>query len=140
MPLTTVAAAIAGLVLTGIAAPATPSDPGVTGRVIWKRTVGDTDLILREITFPPHESNGWHYHDGTLYVWVRAGTLTHFAKDCRSDGTYHAGQFLTEPAGAANVHIGRNLGDTDLVLDVLYVNPKGRPYAEDAPNPGCDFP
>jgi hypothetical protein len=37
------------------------------------------------------------------------------------------------------VHIGRNLGTTPVVLDVLYVDPAGSPLSEDAPNPGCPF-
>ena len=134
-----VASVSAGLALTGTAAWATPSGPGVTAKIIWQRTVGDTDLILREITIPAQQATGWHYHDGTLYAQVKQGTLSHFDSACEPDGTYHAGQFLSEPSGADNVHIGRNLGTTNLVLDVLYVNPKGSPFSEDAPNPGCDF-
>ena len=49
------------------------------------------------------------------------------------------GSSISEPAGPEYVHIGRNLGTTPLVLDVLYVLPHGSPFAEDAPNPGCDF-
>jgi len=52
---------------------------------------------------------------------------------------YKAGSSLTEPAGSDHVHIGRNLGTTPLVLDVLYVLPHGAPFSEDAANPGCDF-
>jgi hypothetical protein len=40
------------------------------------------------------------------------------------------------------VHIGRNLGDVPVVLDVLYVLhvlPHGAPLSEDAADPGCDF-
>ncbi|AGL16871.1 cupin domain-containing protein [Actinoplanes sp. N902-109] len=135
-----VAAAAATTVgLAGTAAQATPPGPGVTGTIVWQKTVGPNDLILRDITIPPHQATGWHYHDGTLYGRVKQGTLSHFASTCRPDGTYHAGQFLTEPAGPGNVHIGRNLGDTPVVLEVLYVLPTGSPLAEDAPNPGCDF-
>jgi hypothetical protein len=35
--------------------------------------------------------------------------------------------------------LGRNLGDTPLVLEVVYIMPTGKPLAEDAPNPGCPF-
>nr|BFE70144.1 hypothetical protein GCM10020092_034450 [Actinoplanes digitatis] len=44
-----------------------------------------------------------------------------------------------EPASPGNVHIGRNLGATAVVLDVLYVLPYGSPLSVDDPNPGCDF-
>ncbi|MES5819988.1 cupin domain-containing protein [Streptomyces sp. RG80] len=135
---------IAGVVaaattLTCGTAQATPPGPGVTAKLISQRTVGDTDYVLREITIPPGQATGWHYHDGPLYAFVQQGTLSHFDSTCASDGVYDKGDFIQEPAGPGNVHIGRNLGDTPLVLDVLYVLPHGSPFSEDAPNPGCPF-
>jgi quercetin dioxygenase-like cupin family protein len=120
-------------------AQATPAGPGVTARLISQTTVGGTDYTLREITIPPGQGTGWHYHDGPLYGFVKQGTLSHFDSGCASDGVYRAGSTLQEPAGPGNVHIGRNLGDTPLVLEVLYVLPHGAPFSEDAPNPGCSF-
>ena len=135
---------IAGVVaaattLTCGTAQATLPGPGVTAKLISQRTVGDTDYVLREITIPPGQATGWHYHDGPLYAFVQQGTLSHFDSTCASDGVYDKGDFIQEPAGPGNVHIGRNLGDTPLVLDVLYVLPHGSPFSEDAPNPGCPF-
>lgn len=52
---------------------------------------------------------------------------------------YRTGDTIQEPAGPDHVHIGRNLGDTPLVLAVLHVLPHGSPFSEDAPNPGCSF-
>lgn len=132
-------AAVVGLSLGANTAFATPAGPGVTGKIISQTTIGGTDYILRQITIPAGQSTGWHYHDGTLYGFVQHGTLSHFDSDCQADGVYKAGQSLTEPSGADHVHIGRNLGRTDVVLDVLYVLPHGAPLSEDAPNPGCDF-
>jgi quercetin dioxygenase-like cupin family protein len=132
-------AVAATALLVGGSAQATPAGPGVTARLISQTTVGDTDYTLREITIPPGQATGWHYHDGPLYGFVKQGTLSHFDSDCASDGVYRAGSTIQEPAGPGNVHIGRNLGDTPLVLDVLYVLPHGAPFSEDAPNPGCPF-
>ncbi|MFI6935430.1 cupin domain-containing protein [Streptomyces sp. NPDC050287] len=132
-------AMLAGLSLTAVPAHATPAGPGVTGKVITQTTVGDKDYILREVTIPPGQATGWHYHDGTLYGYVASGTLSHFNATCASDGTYKKGSSLVEPAGSGNVHIGRNLGSTDVVLEVLYVLPHGAPFSEDAANPGCAF-
>jgi quercetin dioxygenase-like cupin family protein len=132
-------AVAAATLLVGGTAQATPAGPGVTARLISRTTVGDTDYTLREITIPPGQATGWHYHDGPLYGFVKQGTLSHFDSDCASDGVYRAGNTIQEPAGPGNVHIGRNLGDTPLVLDVLYVLPHGAPFSEDAPNPGCPF-
>ncbi|MFI2200045.1 cupin domain-containing protein [Streptomyces sp. NPDC020192] len=120
-------------------AQATPPGPGVTARIIAQTTVDGTDYTLREITIPPGQSTGWHYHDGPLYGVVKQGTLSHFNASCASDGVYRTGATIQEPAGTDHVHIGRNLGDTPLVLDVLYVLPHGSPFSEDAPNPGCPF-
>ncbi|MDV9171596.1 cupin domain-containing protein [Streptomyces sp. W16] len=132
------AVAVAAL-LAGGTAQATPAGPGVTARLISQTTIGDTDYTVREITIPPGQATGWHYHDGPLYGIVKQGTLSHFDSGCASDGVYKAGSTIQEPAGSGNVHIGRNLGKTPLVLDVLYVLPHGSPFSEDAPNPGCPF-
>ena len=55
------------------------------------------------------------------------------------DGVYNAGDVVTEPAGQDHVHVGRNLGAIPVILEVLYINPAGKPLAEDAANPGCPF-
>lgn len=119
-------------------ADATPSS-GVTGTIISQTTFGGKDYILRRITIDPGGTTGWHFHNGTLYAYVEQGTLTHNTADCAVDGRYRTGSAFTEPSGADHVHLGRNLGTTPVVLDVLYANPAGSPLAVDAPNPGCDF-
>lgn len=131
-------AGVLALATIPVTAQATPSS-GVTGTIIFSTTVGHTDYILREITIAPGGSTGWHFHDGTLYAVVKHGTLTHNESNCAVDGVFHAGDSLVEPSGAMHVHIGRNLGTTPVVLDVLYVDPAGSPLSEDAPNPGCGF-
>ena len=138
-------AAVAGVLLaagTALVAPgvadATPSS-GVTGTIISQTTVGGKDYILRRITIAPGGTTGWHYHDGTLYAFVEQGTLTHDESDCQVDGSYGPGSAFIEPSGSDHVHIGRNLGTTPVLLDVLYVDPAGSPLSEDAPNPGCSF-
>lgn len=90
-------------------------------------------------TVPPGQATGWHYHDGTLYARVKQGTLSHFDATCASSRVHPEGSTLQEPPGADHVHLGRNLGTTDLELQVLYVLPHGAPFSQDAPNPGCDF-
>ncbi|MFF4803181.1 cupin domain-containing protein [Streptomyces sp. NPDC001351] len=134
-----VGAVVVGSVVTCGTAGATPPGPGVTGKLISKTTVGDTDYVLREITIPPHQSTGWHYHDGPVYGFVEQGTLTHYHADCAVDGVYPKGSALREPGGPSDIHLGRNEGDTPLVIEALYVLPHGSPYSEDAPNPGCSF-
>jgi quercetin dioxygenase-like cupin family protein len=127
-----------GLALTPGVANATPSS-GVSAIIISKVTVGGKDYILRQITIQPGGTTGWHWHDGTLYAYVEQGTLTHTESDCTTTQVYKPGATFIEPSGAGNVHVGRNLGTTPLVLDVLYVDPAGSPLSEDAPNPGCSF-
>ncbi|MFD9287571.1 cupin domain-containing protein [Streptomyces sp. NPDC060030] len=135
-----VATLLAGLSLMPTAAHATPGGPGVTAKLLAPTTtVGGKDYTLREITIPPGQGTGWHFHDGTLYGRVVQGTLSHFDASCGSDGVYSKGDFLTEPGGSEHVHIGQNRGTTDVVLQVLYVLPHGAPFSQDASNPGCDF-
>lgn len=119
-------------------AQATPPDC-VTGVIISRTTIGDTDYILREITIAPGGSTGWHYHDGTLYAVLRQGELSHYGADCAIDQVGGAGTAFVERAGLGNVHLERNLGTEAQILDVLYVLPAGSPLSEDAPNPGCPF-
>jgi quercetin dioxygenase-like cupin family protein len=133
-----VGAVAAGAALSPGIASATPSS-GVSGVIISQETVGGKDYILRQITIQPGGTTGWHYHFGTLYAVVEEGTLTHTDSDCVTTTTYHSGAFFVEKSGANNVHIGRNLGTTPVVLDVLYVDPAGSPLAESVPNPGCGF-
>ncbi|MEU0796917.1 cupin domain-containing protein [Amycolatopsis sp. NPDC005961] len=124
------------LTLASGTASATPGS-GVAGTILAQKTIGHTDYTLREITVQPGGYTGWHFHDGTLYAYVKAGTLTHNLADCSIDGIFAAGRAFTEKPD--QVHIGRNLGTTPLVLEVLYVLPAGSPLSEDAPDPGCGF-
>lgn len=138
VPLT--AAAVVGLSVvigTGTAT-ATPGS-GVTSVTLADKVIGNTDYVVKEITIAAGGSTGWHYHPGPVYGVVRQGVLTHNGSDCFLDGIYHAGQFIKEGNGSGYIHIGRNLGSTPVILDVLYEDPVGSPLAVDAPNPGCSF-
>jgi quercetin dioxygenase-like cupin family protein len=129
--------ASAALVLIPATADATPSS-GVTGTILAQSTAGGKDYILREVTIAPGGSTGWHYHDGTLYAFVKQGTLTHPDSNCKAT-VYKTGAAFIEPSGVNNTHLGRNLGTKPVVLEILYVDPAGSPLSEDAPNPGCPF-
>jgi hypothetical protein len=109
------------------------------GTVLWQRSADGTDYVFREITLAQGGSTGWHWHNGRLYGVVKEGTLTHNSADCSVDGVYPSGAGVFEPSGPDRVHIGRNLGTTPLVLQILYVVPAGSALSEDAPDPGCGF-
>ena len=51
---------------------------------------------------------------------------------------YRAGQAIVEPEGEGNTHRGQNLTTEPVVLDVVYLLPKGAPFFVDAPAPPCD--
>lgn len=123
---------------TPATANATPGS-GVTAVTLFDHVVGGTDYVLKEITIAPGGSTGWHYHPGPVYGLVKQGVLTHDNSTCALDGTYHVGQAISEQSGPGYVHIGRNLGSTPVVLDVLYEDPVGSPLAVSVPNPGCSF-
>ena len=120
-------------------ASATPA-AGVSAVVLSQATVDGYDYIMREITIAPGGSTGWHWHRGRLYGVIKAGTLTHDTAQCTLDGLYNGGDPITEATGPDHVHIGRNLGDAPLVMQVLYINPAGSALSEDAPDPGCGYP
>jgi quercetin dioxygenase-like cupin family protein len=132
------AAILAGSILVPTTSSATAAD-GVSAKVLWQRTADGVDYVFREITIAPGGSTGWHWHDGRLYGVIKQGTLTHNMASCAVDGVYTSGSSIFEPSGADHVHIGRNVGDTALVMQVLYVLPAGSPLSEDAPDPGCGF-
>jgi quercetin dioxygenase-like cupin family protein len=121
-----------------VQASATPSR-GITSVLLNQSTNNGYDYITRDITISPGGSTGWHWHDGELVGVVKQGTLTHNVSDCSVDGVYNMGDPVVEPKGADHVHIGRNLGTDPVILQIIYVDPVGKPLAEDAPNPGCDF-
>jgi quercetin dioxygenase-like cupin family protein len=133
---------LCGVLMASIVLPATSSATaadGVSATVLWQRTADGVDYVFREITIAPGGSTGWHWHDGRLYGVIKQGTLTHDQANCAVDGVYPAGSSVFEPSGSDHVHIGRNVGDTPLVMQILYVLPAGSPLSEDAPNPGCGF-
>jgi quercetin dioxygenase-like cupin family protein len=138
LALTTAVTAGLALAVLPATADATPGT-GVSAVTLADYTVGGTEYVLKEITVAPGGSTGWHYHPGAVSGLVRKGVLSHFDSTCASDGIYRPGQTISEASGDGYVHIGRNLGRTPLVLDVLYRNPVGQPLAVDAPNPGCSF-
>lgn len=125
-------------VLFPSSAAATPGD-GVSAVLMSQATVDGHDYIMREITIEPGGSTGWHWHQGRLYGVIKEGTLTHDQSDCTVDGIYNAGDPITEATGPNHVHIGRNLGTTPVVLQVLYIDPAGAPLSVDAPDPGCGY-
>ena len=109
----------------------------------WKldlRTKGDSDVIMTESVVAPGGSFGWHSHPGPSFSVVKSGTLTFYRGDdptCTPQ-IYHAGDVLIDPGNV--VHIGRNEGSVDLVLDVTRLVPHGAPARIDEPNPGnCPF-
>ena len=131
-----VAAIVAGLTAVPATAHAT-AGYDVTATELWKRTAEGVDYTFREITIAPGGSTGWHIHPGRVYGTVKEGTLTHSLSDCSIDGIYQAGAGVFEPPGIE--HIGRNLGATPLVLEVLYILPTGSPLSVDQPDPGCGY-
>ena len=145
-----VAAGAVGLVVTAATttvttAGATPSS-GVTATTIATADLpagllpfisGPGVATARRITIAPGGTTGWHFHDGRIVGIVESGTLTHPGADCRPV-TYRAGQVILEPEGRANTHRGQNLTKEPVVLDVVYLLPKGAPFFEDAPAPPCD--
>jgi quercetin dioxygenase-like cupin family protein len=135
----TIPTAAGALMLTATTPASATPVTGVDSRLVTQSSANGTDFIVRDITIGPGGSTGWHWHDGTLLGAVKQGTLTHYASDCSVDGVYSAGDTVVEPSGANHIHVGRNLGTEPVVLEVLYVNPVGKPLAEDAPNPGCPF-
>jgi quercetin dioxygenase-like cupin family protein len=113
---------------------------GVSATEIGRSGMLGAENVRQLVTIQPGGSTGWQWHDGTVYVYVEQGSLTHNdAADCGATQVYSDNTSFVEASGADNVQIDRNRGTTPLVLDVLYVDPVGSPLAQDAANPGCGF-
>lgn len=98
--------------------------------------IAGTDVTVRKITIAPGGTTGWHFHDGPVYAYVETGVLTRTLHDC-SRVTTPAGQTIAEEVGGDHVHEGVNLGNVPVVLYAAYIEPPGKPFAEDAPAPEC---
>lgn len=98
--------------------------------------IAGTDFTARKITIAPGGTTGWHYHDGPVYAYVETGVLTRTLHDCSQVSTL-AGQVVAEDIDADHVHEGTNLGEGPVVLYAVYIEPPGKPFAEDAPAPPC---
>ncbi|MDJ0392965.1 cupin domain-containing protein [Rhodococcus sp. G-MC3] len=98
--------------------------------------IAGTDFTARKITIAPGGTTGWHYHDGPVYAYVETGVLTRTLHDCSQVST-PAGQIVAEEIDANHVHEGTNLGTVPVVLYAAYIEPPGKPFAEDAPAPPC---
>ncbi|MGB7238495.1 MAG: cupin domain-containing protein [Rhodococcus sp. (in: high G+C Gram-positive bacteria)] len=98
--------------------------------------IAGTDFTARKITIAPGGTTGWHYHDGPVYAYVEQGVLTRTLHDCSQVST-PAGQVIAEEVNADHVHEGINLGTVPVVLYAAYIEPPGKPFAEDAPAPPC---
>ncbi|WP_186628278.1 cupin domain-containing protein [Rhodococcus sp. BP22] len=95
-----------------------------------------TDFTARKITIAPGGSTGWHFHDGPVYAYVESGVLTRTLTDC-SEVSTPAGNVVVEDVGGNHVHEGINAGTVPVVLYAAYIEPPGKPFAEDAPAPPC---
>ena len=126
------------LVTLPVRSAATPAT-GMNAAELTQSSQEGRDFIVRDITIDPGGSTGWHWHDGIVVGAIKHGTLTHYSANCSIEGVYNPGDPITEPAGPDHVHLGRNLGTTPLILEVIYIKPAGKPSAEDAANPGCPF-
>lgn len=101
--------------------------------------IAGTDFTARKITIAPGGTTGWHYHDGPVYAYVESGVLTRTLHDCSRVST-PAGQVVVEEVDGNHVHEGTNFGGTPVVLYAAYIEPPGKPFAEDAPSPPCADP
>ncbi len=137
--------AVAGL--SPATAAATPSD-GVTAETLAQASfplvpgsaeIEGTEFTVRKITIAPGGTTGWHYHDGPVYAYVESGVLTRVLEDC-SQVSSPAGSTVAEDVGADHVHEGINTGDVSVVLYAAYIEPPGKPFAEDATAPACSTP
>ncbi|WP_072802388.1 cupin domain-containing protein [Rhodococcoides yunnanense] len=143
-PMVVAVCSVAAVSLFPAVASATPSS-GVTAETLahvsfpllpGSSEIAGTDFTARKITIAPGGTTGWHFHDGPVYAYVESGVLTRTLQDCSTVAT-PAGQVVAEDVGGDHVHEGTNVGSVPVVLYAAYIEPPGKPFAEDAPAPPC---
>jgi quercetin dioxygenase-like cupin family protein len=132
-----VALGVIGLITIPATANATPSQ-GATVNFESQTTVGNTTYIVEQVTLAPGGTTGWHWNTSVGYSYIVQGAETHYNSACAVDAVNKAGQFITEPAGPDDVHLGLNLGTVPLIADFYYAVPAGSPVAISVPAPSCD--
>lgn len=103
-------------------------------------TKGASDLYLIENRFSPGGSFGWHSHPGPSLVIVKSGTLWLY----QADDPTCTPQVVTAGSGFVDhghdIHLVRNEGTVETVVDVVSFVPQGAARRIDQPAPGnCDF-
>ena len=110
------------------------------GGLFKVETKSSIDVVVRQHTYAPGGSTGWHAHPYPVLVTVKEGTLTFYAYD---DPTCTP---IVVSAGEGYVdngrgHIARNEGAVAAVDVSVIMAPVGGAFRTelDAPNPFCGF-
>jgi quercetin dioxygenase-like cupin family protein len=128
-----------GVTSTPLAGPIVLDDIDVVSQTpdhgVMIMTRGLSDAYVKQLQIVPGGNTGWHSHPGPVFVLVTAGTLTIYHADdpTLTPEVFPAGTGFVE--GPGDIHIGRNEGDTNLQLVVLFLVPHGAPTRIDEPAP-----
>jgi len=95
-------------------------------------TKGESDVWMLENRIAPDGSFGWHSHPGPSIVIVKAGALTLYRTDCTFE-VVEAGSGFVDNGG--DIHLVRNEGKVDAVVEVMSIVPRGAARRIDEPQP-----
>ena len=102
------------------------------------KTTKPVEVFTQRLTFSPGGTSGWHHHPGVVFVSVVEGALAFYDDKCARQ-TFAAGSGWADYD--RKVHLARNEGSTDAVVQVTYVRPAPTPRLPnfvDEPAPaGC---
>ena len=96
-------------------------------------TKGKSDVYMLENTIAPGGSFGWHSHPGPSIVIVKTGALTLYRADDCTAQVVEAGSGFVDNGG--DVHLVRNEGSVETVVDVMSLVPRGAARRIDEPQP-----
>jgi quercetin dioxygenase-like cupin family protein len=99
------------------------------------------DLVVRQHTYDPGGSTGWHQHPGPVFITVKTGTLTFYEVDDPTCTPHEvgAGQGYVD---SGHGHIARNETSATAVDVSVIVAPVNGAFRIDPPdfrNPACPF-
>ncbi len=103
---------------------------GLATRPLLRTTLSDDDskqTIILAVEFAPGGSTGRHLHHGDEYAMVLQGTLE-LISEGRETRRVSVGDAFHNPRGL--IHEARNLGETPVRLNIVFVVDKGKPIIE----------
>ena len=93
------------------------------GAKLPKYPEGQPEIVVNNVSIPPHSRLPWHSHGIMSYALVQRGDLTIIKRETGEERTFHTGDVFPEVVGS--IHCGENRGEEPVELTVFYASTPG---------------